>query len=104
MSETEHRRDDRYAVAMDVKLSNRTQGFRGKSVNLSLGGIGVELEGELPRPNVELRAELVFPTGGRAETQAKVVWVAGHQAGLAFSGPANSRVLAYTQLAMRHQV
>jgi len=102
MNRPEHRRDERYDVAMGVTLTARKLLFRGKTVNLSLGGFRVRLDsGEMPRALLEVHASLVFPTGGRTEGTAKVVWVTGSDVGLSFSGPLNPRVLAFTQLEAR---
>ncbi len=99
MVPNEHRRDPRYAVTMEVTLTSRSRSFQGKTLDFSIGGLRVRFpEGEAPRPNLEFKAQLVFPTGGRADTAAKVVWVVGQQAGLAFSGPAHPKVRAFAQL------
>ena len=84
---------------MDVTLTSSGQSFTGQALDLSLGGLRVRFDqGDTPPPNHEFKTHLVFRSGGAADTQVKVVWAMGRQAGLSFSGPAHPRVMAFTHL------
>ena len=95
----DHRKDERYPAVFEITLSTKRGMLQAKTINLSLGGARVWVfDSSVPRLNSELRTSVFFPGAGRADSTAKVVWISGHELGLAFTGPASPRLLAYTQL------
>ncbi len=103
LTRVNHRKDERYPAVFEITLSTRKGTVQAKTINLSLGGARVWVfDRNMPRLNAELRTSVFFPGAGRADAVARVVWVSGHEMGLAVSGPASPRLLAYTQLEAKH--
>jgi hypothetical protein len=80
------RRPTRFDVAIDVSVRVEGRTLEGRSRNLSLGGIAIELGERLP---IGTRARLTFRLPGNAspiETDAEVRWSVDRDTGLQFGG------------------
>ena len=98
----ENRKDDRYPVALEISLSGPQGLVKGRTVDLSLGGLRMRTAGAPPMPQAAVRTTLNFPAGGTSDGHARVVWTTGQECGLAFTGPTPSKVLAFAHVAARH--
>lgn len=84
---SEKRISPRAKIALDVEVENQTRRWTGRSVDLSMAGLSMDLD-DPPALGHEVKLHFSLPDGSRVEALAVPIWMASeepvHRIGLRF--------------------